>query len=150
MSGESSGTTLLKNYWLPCIKAAIALRKNNPGAAIAALEPTVPYELGGWPPPSTSGGTMYPNYLRGSAYLANGQMNEAAAEFRKILDHRGLVWNLPFGVLSHLQLARALSKSAKPQALAEYQRLFTIWADADGDLPILKDAKLEYAKLSRR
>ena len=91
---------------------------------------------------------MYPVYVRGDAYLAAHQSNEAAAEFQKILDHRGLVLNEPIGALAHLGLARAYAMqgdSAKEQGA--YQDFLTLWKDADPDIPILKQAKAEYAKL---
>jgi hypothetical protein len=101
---------------------------------------------------------LYPTYIRGEAYLAAGQGKPAAAEFQKILDHNGIVWNCWTGALAHLGLARGYvldSKSsqgadadaARTRALTAYKDFFTLWKDADPDIPILKQAKAEYAKL---
>jgi hypothetical protein len=103
--------TELKVYWLPTIKAAIELNGGNSSQAIVVLEAAAPYELG-VPPPFLAGGTLYPPYVRGQAYLAAHQNKEAAAEFRKILEHRGIVLNFPLGVLAHLQLGRAYAISS--------------------------------------
>ena len=101
---------------------------------------------------------LYPTYVRGEAYLAAGQGGAAAAEFQKILDHSGIVWNCWTGSLAHLGLARANALQAKTsqgadadaarvRALAAYKDFFTFWKDADPDVPILKEAKAEFAKL---
>ena len=91
---------------------------------------------------------MYPVYVRGEAYLAANQGAEAAAEFQKILDHRGIVLNEPIGALAHLQLGRAYAMSSDmAKARAAYSDFLTLWKDADPDIPILKEAKAEYAKL---
>ena len=101
---------------------------------------------------------LYPTYIRGEAYLAAGQGKEAAAEFQKILDHSGIVWNCWTGALGRLGVARANGLQAKNsqgadadaarvRALAAYKDLLTLWKDADPDIPILKEAKAEYAKL---
>jgi eukaryotic-like serine/threonine-protein kinase len=101
---------------------------------------------------------LYSIYVRGEADLAAHQAREAAAEFQKILDHRGIVLNSPVGALAHLQLGRAYAMEAKVEqapekqtdlakARAAYQDFFTLWKDADPDIPILKEAKAEYAKL---
>src|SRR5262249_29634991 len=96
----------------------------------------------------SSGGALYPAYIRGQAYLANQQWDLAAAEFQKILDHRGLVWNFPFGTLAHLQLARAYAGSGNRTKAAESYRAFlALWRDADSDVPRLIEAKTEYAKI---
>ena len=107
-----------------------------------------PYELGlpaygfyNWP-------NLYPVYVRGEAYLAAHQGSEAAAEFQKILDYRGIVLNEPIGVLAHLQLGRAYAlQGNSAKARAAYQDFLTLWKDADPDIPIFKQAKAEYAKL---
>jgi eukaryotic-like serine/threonine-protein kinase len=92
--------------------------------------------------------TLYPVYVRGKAYLAAHQGNEAAAEFQKILDHRGIVGNEPIGTLAHLGLARAYAlQGGTTRARTAYQDFLTLWKDADPDIPILKEAKAEYAKL---
>ncbi len=101
---------------------------------------------------------LYPTYVRGEAYLAAGQGKEAAAEFQRILDHGGIVWNCWAGALAHLGVARANALQAKKsqgadahlarsRALAAYKDFLTLWKDADLDIPILKEAKAEYAKL---
>jgi Tfp pilus assembly protein PilF len=91
---------------------------------------------------------MFPIYVRGEAYLAEHQGREAAVEFQKILDHRGIVLNEPIGALAHLQLGRAYDMSGETtKARAAYQDFLTLWKDADPDIPILKQAKAEYAKL---
>ncbi len=91
---------------------------------------------------------LYPVYVRGAAYLAGREGGEAAAEFQKILDHRGIVLNEPIGVLAHLQLGRAYAMAGDIiKAKASYQDFLTLWKDADPDIPILKQAKAEYAKL---
>ena len=91
---------------------------------------------------------MYPVYVRGLAYLASHRGNEAAAEFQKILDHRGIVLNEPIGALAHLQLGRAYAMQGDTaKARTAYQNFLTLWKDADLDIPIFKEAKAEYAKL---
>jgi Tfp pilus assembly protein PilF len=138
--------TVLKIYWLPVLKAAIELNGGNPGQALLLLEAAAPYELGG--PPPFQLGTTYPAYLRGQAYLAAHNGNAAATEFQKFLDHRGVVLNFPLGALAHLGLARAYAlEGDTAKARTQYQDFFTIWKDADPDIPILKQAKAEYEKL---
>ena len=93
-------------------------------------------------------GELYPVYVRGEAYLAAHQGAEAAAEFQKILDHRGIVANDPIGALAHLQLGRALVLAGdKAKAKTAYQDFLTLWKDADPDIPILRQAKAEYSRL---
>jgi tetratricopeptide (TPR) repeat protein len=135
--------TMMKIYWLPTIKAAIDLN-SNPSQAVIDLEAAAPYELGG--PLPING--LYPVYVRGQAYLAARNGPAAAAEFQKILDHSGIVLNLPLGALAHLQLGRAYALSGDPaKARSAYQDFFNVWKDADPDVPILKEARAEYAKL---
>ncbi len=139
--------TYLKVYWFPVIEASIAMAQQAPDRALIALEPSLPYELGG-PPPTISGGTMYPAYIRGLAYLARKNGPAAAAEFQKFLDHPGIIQNFLLGSLAHLQIARAYAVSGDTaKAKAAYQDFLTLWKDADPDIPILKEAKAEYAKL---
>ena len=91
---------------------------------------------------------LYPVYLRGQAYLFGHQGKEAEVEFQKIVDHRGIVLNFPLGALAHLQLARAYALQGNAtKAKAAYQGFLTLWKDADSDIPILKQARAEYAKL---
>ncbi len=138
--------TVLKVYWLPTIKAAIALNDNNSAQALVFLEAAAPYELG--EPPPFQLGTLYPAYTRGLTYLLAHNGPSAAAEFQKLLDHRGIVVNFPTGALAHLQLGRAYALSGdQTKAKTAYQDFLTLWKDADPDIPILKEAKEEYAKL---
>jgi len=110
------------------------------------LEAAAPYELG--QPAQLQLGTMYPAYMRGQAQLMAHNGPAAAGEFQKFLDHRGLVTNFPLGALAHLGLARAYALSGDTaKAKAAYQDFLTLWKDADPDIPILKEAKAEYAKL---
>jgi serine/threonine protein kinase/tetratricopeptide (TPR) repeat protein len=146
--------TLMQNYWLPTVRAAIALQRHDSTKAIAILRAPVPYELAD--PPPFSAGTMYPVYLRGQAYLSSGNSSGsgsgngalAAAEFQKILEHPGVTVNFPLSALSHLGLGRARALSGdKAGARTAYQDFFALWKDADSDIPILKQARAEYAKL---
>jgi tetratricopeptide (TPR) repeat protein len=135
----------------------VALGRKNPAEAIESLQAAVPIELGQIAFVNNLS-CLYHTYIRGEAYLAAGQGKPAAAEFQKILDHSGIVWNCWTGALAHLGLARAHaldSKSsqgadadaARTRALTAYKDFFTLWKDADPDIPILKQAKAEYAKL---
>ena len=138
--------TVLKLYWLPVLKAAIELNEGNSAQALVLLEAAAPYELGG--PPPFQLGTIYPAYLRGQAYLAAHSGTTAAAEFQKLLDHRGVVVNFVTGALARFQLARAYAMAGDTaKAKSAYQDFFSQWKDADPDIPILKEAKSEYAKL---
>jgi eukaryotic-like serine/threonine-protein kinase len=146
--------TLMQNYWIPTVQAAIALQRHDSVKAIEILHAAIPYELAD--PPPFSAGTMYPAYLRGQAYLgfggssgnAAGNGELAAAEFQKILDHPGVIVNFPLGALSHLGLARARALSRDTVgARTAYQDFFALWKDADANIPILKQAKAEYATL---
>ena len=138
--------TTLKLYWFPIVRAAIALGNQKPGDAMVALEAVAPYEFG--EPPPFQIGTIYAAYIRGEAYLANHNGAAAAREFQKFLDHRGLAVNYPLASLAHLGLARAYvlaGDSAK--AKATYRDFLSLWKDADPEIPILKEANAEYAKL---
>jgi eukaryotic-like serine/threonine-protein kinase len=138
--------TVLKLYWLPTLKAAVELNGGNTAQALMFLEAAAPYELG--EPPPMQMGTLYPVYLRGQDYLAAHNGSAAAAEFQKLLDHRGIVTNFVTGALSHLQLGRAYAMAGDTaKAKSAYQDFLTLWKDADPDIPILKEAKAEYAKL---
>ena len=139
--------TILNFYWLPTMRASIEISRNNAPEAIELLRTVAPIELG-WPQPFQSAGTLYPVYLRGEAYLATHQNKEAAAEFLKILDHRGIVLNFPLGALAYLGLGRAYAQSGDTaKARSAYDEFFKLWAHADPDIPILKQAKAEYARL---
>jgi eukaryotic-like serine/threonine-protein kinase len=138
--------TMMKVYWLPTIRAAIELEGNNPKQALVDLEAAAPYELG--TPQELQLGTLYPVWIRGQAYLANHDGTSAATEFQKFLDYRGIVINYPLGALAHLELARAYAMvGGSVKAKAAYNEFLTLWKDADPDIPILKEAKAEYAKL---
>jgi len=149
--------TQMQSLWLPAIQAQLALDRKNPAVALNAPQAASPIELGqiGF---VANLSCLYPAYIRGEAYLAAGQGNEAAAEFQKILDHSGIVWNCWTGALAHLGLARANAlqartsqgadaDAARVRALAAYKDFLTLWKDADPDIPIYKQAKAEYAKL---
>ena len=141
--------TSVRLAYLPQLRALLALNQGEPFKAIKLLEITVPYELG-TPRSSIHGffGALYPIYVRGLAYLAGHRGAEATAEFQKILTHRGVVTSDPIGALAHLQLARALGLSGnKTRAKTAYQDFLTLWKDADADIPILKQARLEFGKL---
>jgi eukaryotic-like serine/threonine-protein kinase len=138
--------TTLKLYWFPIVHAAIELDAKNQSQALVALEAVAPYELG--QPPPFQVGTLYAPYLRGTAYLAAHDGNAAAREFQKLLDHRGIVINYPLASLAQVGLARSYALAGdSTKAKAAYQSFFTIWKDADPDIPILKQAKAECAKL---
>jgi eukaryotic-like serine/threonine-protein kinase len=130
-------------YYLPTIRAQIALNRNAASTAIEAIRSAAPYELG--PHRAIA---LYPIYARGEAYLAENQGSAAAAEFHKVLDHRGIVLNEPIGALAHLQLGRAHAlEGDTAKARTAYQDFLALWKDADPDIPVLKQAKAEYAKL---
>ena len=137
--------TLMQRYWLPTIRGSIELARKNPSKALEALQ-GVSYEFGDT---GLLAGNLYPVYVRGQAYLGTRQGNEAAAEFQKLLDHPSIVLNSPLGVLAHLGLARAfVLQGDTPKARAAYQDFLALWKGADPDIPILKQAVAEYAKLN--
>ena len=141
--------TSVKFNYLPSVRAFLALNHGDPAKAIELLQVAVPYELG-QPRSAQTGffGALYPIYARGQAYLAARQGAEAAREFQKILDHPGIMVGDPIGVLAHLQLGRAYAlQGDTTKAKAAYQDFLTLWKDADPDIPVLKQAKAEYAKL---
>jgi serine/threonine protein kinase len=145
---QSPLNTTLNHYWLPVVRAYIELRGGNPGGAVKVLEQAVPYDLAFPPPQFSEGGQLYPVFVRGQAYLALHQGKEAAAEFQKFIDHRTIVANYPLASIARVGLARAyaLERDAN-KARAAYQDFFALWKDADPDIPVLKQAKAEYAKL---
>ena len=135
--------TIMQEHSLPTIRASIELDKNDPLAAIEILQAVSPYQLG-----SASSQTLYPAYVRGQAYLRAGEGKQATAEFQKLLDHRGLVGNFVLGALVYLQLGRAYTLAGDTaKAKTAYEDFFTFWKDADPGIPILIQAKAEYAKL---
>jgi tetratricopeptide (TPR) repeat protein len=149
--------TQMQSLWLPAIQAQLALNKKNPATALNVLQASSTIELGQILFVANLS-CLYHVYVRGEAYLAAGQGNAAAAEFQKILDHSGIVWNCWTGALAHLGVARANAlqartshgadaDAARVRALAAYKGFLALWKDADPDIPILKEAKAEYAKL---
>jgi len=149
--------TQLQSLWLPTIQAQLALEKKEPTAALANLRVAAPIDRAAIQFLANVS-CLYPIYVRGEAYLATGNGVGAAAEFQKILDHSGIVWNCWTGALAHLGVARgsalqartsqgADADAARVRALAAYKDFLTLWKDADPDIPILQQAKAEYAKL---
>jgi serine/threonine protein kinase/tetratricopeptide (TPR) repeat protein len=138
--------TIVQSYWLPTIAAQVALSAKVPATAIAQLRNTANLEYGETVGNSNSS-CLYPAYLRGEAYLAAGQEG-ATAEFQKVIDHPGIVVNCVTGALAHLELGRSYALAGdKTKAKAAYQDFLTLWKDADPDIPVLKEAKAEFAKL---
>jgi eukaryotic-like serine/threonine-protein kinase len=141
MSKGYPNDTLVNYVWLPSIRGQIENSRGNPAKAIELLQPALPYEFG-WP------ARIMPGYIRGEAYLRMRQGKEAAEQFQNILNHRGPCGTLPACSLAHLQLGRARALSGdNAGARTAYQDFFALWKDADPDVPILKEAKAEYAKL---
>ena len=141
-------TSVRFNY-LPAVYATLALERGDPSRAIELLQVAIPYELSS-PRSATFAyfGALYPVYVRGQAYLAAHQGAEAAREFQKIVDHRGIVIGDAFGVLAHLGMARAYAMQGDTaKARKNYQDFLTLWKDADPEIPILKKVKVESAKL---
>ncbi len=149
--------TQLQSLWLPTIQAQLALHKKEPTLALANLHVTAPLDRAAIQFLANVS-CLYPIYVRGEAYLAAGNGVAAAAEFQKILDHSGIVWNCWTGAMAHLGVARANALQARTsqgadadaariRALTNYKDFLTLWKDADPDIPILKEAKAEYAKL---
>jgi len=139
--------TVVQSNWLPTIRGQLNINRKAAPSAIEGLEAAAPYELGqGFGQINYS--CLYPAYIRGQAYLAGGQGPAAAAEFQKILDHRGLVQNCPTGALAHLGLARAYAlQKNTDKAKAAYQDFLTLWKDADPEIPVLKQATGQFAAL---
>ncbi len=149
--------TQVQSLWLPAIQAQLALDKKNPAAALDKLQAASAFELGQIPFVNNIS-CLYPVYLRGQAYLAAGQGAAAAGEFQKIVNHSGMVWNCWTGALARLGVARAQAvqarslqgadaKAATDRARAAYRDFLAMWKDADPDIPVLKEAKAESAKL---
>jgi len=146
LNNEFPQYTLVQGYWLPSIRAAIELNAKNAARALELLKGAEPYELGQCEPMFV--GMMYPVYVRGQAYLLAHQGKEAAVEFQKMVDHRGLVLNFPLGALARLGLARSYAlQGDSTKARTAYLEFLNFWKDADPDIPILQQAKAEYAKL---
>jgi eukaryotic-like serine/threonine-protein kinase len=151
--------TQMQSLWLPAIQMQLKLDKKNPNAALNTRQIATPIEFGDIAFVNNIS-CLYPTYIRGETYLAAAQGSAAAAEFQKILDHSGIVWNCWTGALAHLGVARANAlqsrasqaqsadaDAARVRALAAYKNFLMLWKDADPDIPILKQAKAEYAKL---
>jgi eukaryotic-like serine/threonine-protein kinase len=148
LSRSAPANTLLNCYWLPTIRASTELTRHHPDNALRVLQAASSCELGEPNPQVQIGGTLYPGYVRGQADLENGDALRAVAEFQKLIDHRGVVQNFVLGALVHLQLGRAyLATGDTAKASVQYQEFLTLWKEADPDIPILKEAKAEYAKL---
>lgn len=138
--------TLIQRYWLPVIRAGVALEQKDPNRAVELLKAASAIELS--QPSGSFAVFLCPAYLRGEAYLTLHDGSAAQAEFQKFIDHRGLVVNFPWGALARLGLARAYAEQGNAaQARAAYQDFLTLWKDADPDVPIYIQAKAEYAKL---
>jgi serine/threonine protein kinase/tetratricopeptide (TPR) repeat protein len=148
LSRSAPANTLLNCYWLPTIRASTELTRHHPDNALRVLQAASSCELGEPNPQVQIGGTLYPGYVRGQADLENGDAQQAVAEFQKLIDHRGVVQNFVLGALVHLQLGRAyLATGDTAKASVQYQEFLTLWKEADPDIPILNEAKAEYAKL---
>ncbi len=140
--------TIWQFSYLPTLRAKLALRRGNTSEALDSLTTAAPYELGQMTAFTYPWTALYPVYVRGEAYLAAHQGAEAAAEFEKILDHRGIVVIEPIGALAHVQIGRAYAMQGDiTKARAAYQDFFALWKGADPDVPILKRAKAEYENL---
>ena len=150
--------TQMQALWLPAIQGQIALNQKKPQQVVEALQKSSGDLEYGSISFLSNVSCLYPTYIRGQAYLAANQGKEAAAEFQKILDHTGIVWNCWTGSLAHLGVARAnalIAKSAqgadadiaRTRSLAAYKSFLTLWKDADPSLPLLHQAQSEYAKL---
>jgi serine/threonine protein kinase/tetratricopeptide (TPR) repeat protein len=142
--------TFAKFTYVPVLRGLAALGRGKPAASVDLLQGALRYEL------AVTGlnfnqfylGGLHAAYVRGQAFMAMRREAEAAAEFQKILEHRGLVGLDPIGTLTHLQLARAFAQSGDTtKARAAYEAFLTLWTDADADVPLLKSAKAEYQKL---
>jgi serine/threonine protein kinase/Flp pilus assembly protein TadD len=139
--------TIIQRVWIPTVLSQTEMARNNSDRSIELLRAVTPYELG-MLTGSAINSCLYPVYVRGEAYLKGHQGSEAVAEFQKLLDHRGLLWNCATGPLARLGVARAQAlRKHDTEARAAYQDFLSLWKDADPDLPILKEAKTEFAKL---
>jgi eukaryotic-like serine/threonine-protein kinase len=149
--------TQMQSLWLPAIQTQLALSRRNPGPSLKSFQSASPIEYASIPFVNNVS-CLYPTYVRGQAYLSAGQGAAAAAEFQKILDHNGIVWNCWTGALARLGLARANTlesrtvegadaDAARARALDAYKDFLTLWKDADPDIAVLNQARAEYAKL---
>jgi len=143
LNAQYPRSTMVQYYVLPTIRALLKIRENRPAEAIEVLQLTLAYESG-----EQGFGNLQPAYVRGLAYQELGKAPDAAAEFQKLIDHPGIVGNFVTGALAQLQLARAEEKSGNRAGAREhYQDFLARWKSADPDIPILRQAKTEYAKL---
>jgi DNA-binding winged helix-turn-helix (wHTH) protein/tetratricopeptide (TPR) repeat protein len=142
LENKNPFSTLIRFYWLPALKASLEVHAGNPQTALSLLRIAAPYEL------SETSTPLYPAYIRGQAYLLEHNGSAAAAEFKKLLDHRGIVQNNILGALSVLQLARAeVMMGDLDGARKQYSDFLSLWKEADPDIPLLKQALAEYARL---
>ncbi|MGB8889367.1 MAG: hypothetical protein WCC87_21770 [Candidatus Korobacteraceae bacterium] len=138
--------TMVQRYWLPTIRAAVALEQDDPKRAVELLRVASPIEF-------SIDGPLGPAYVSGEAYLMLHEGDAAAGEFRKFIDHYGLVGNFPWAAMARLGLARAYAldatkdSSSRDKARTAYRDFLTLWKDADPDIPIYKQAKVEYRQL---
>jgi hypothetical protein len=145
--------TSVRFSYLPTLRALAALRSKDPSRALELLRPAATYEFGQpgiffYGAGGVAFGAMYPTYVRGLAYLALHKAAEAAAEFQKILDHPGVVLEDPMGALARLQLARAWTMAGETgKAKTTYADVFRLWQDADSAIPVVSEARAEYARL---
>jgi eukaryotic-like serine/threonine-protein kinase len=140
--------TLVNDYWVPVIRASVELGRHHPEQAIELLQPAAPYELASPVTWSGLGGPLYPAYLRGAAYILLRRGPEAAAEYQKMVDHAGFMLACPLGALARLGLARSYAVAGdSAKARIAYQNFFALWGHADPDIPILNEAKAEFANL---
>jgi hypothetical protein len=149
LAREYPESTFVQSMYLPTLRALSSLNARDPAAAIQALQPASRYDLalGGAGFIGRFGG-LYPIYVRGMAYLAARQPAEAAAEFQRIVDHPGIVLMDPMGAMARLQLARALVLAGDAaRAKAAYEDLLTQWKNADAQIPMVEQARTEFARL---
>jgi DNA-binding winged helix-turn-helix (wHTH) protein/tetratricopeptide (TPR) repeat protein len=143
---QSPAATFIQKYWLPVLRAQLALHHGDPGKAIELLSPALDTETAITDEFSTS--SLYPAYVRGQAYLLNGDGKAAAVEFQKLTSHPGMVLNTPLAALARLQLARAYALSGdSSKALGSYREFLALWKDADRETPVLAKASAEFVRL---
>ena len=151
MEKRFSEDSSVKFNYLPTIRAILALNRAEAKNSLETLQVATPHELG-IPASAVSGlfGALYPVYFRGQAYLAAKEPAKAALEFQKIIDHRGIVVSDPIGAMAPLQLERAYASSGElTKARSEYHDFLVLWKDADRDIPVLRQAEAEYARLQQ-
>ena len=148
LNKQSPSATFIQKYWLPVLRARLAMHQGNPGKAIQLLSPALATETAITDEFSTS--SLYPAYVRGQAYLLSGDSRAAVLEFQKLTDHPGMVLNTPLAALARLQLARAYANSGEStKALDCYRNFLNLWKDADRDTPVLVKASAEFAQMQR-